>query len=201
MQVPLEMAFRGVPATEDVEREIRGHADKLDRLCDDIVRCRVTVERRQQHQRFGNPFTVRVEVTVPPGKYLVATQDPADTEMHVPLPAVVRRAFEAMERQLGDLTEVRRGEVKEHDVPRAIVIRLFPEEGYGFLKTPAGREIYFHRNSVLHQDFDRLRVGSEVRFEESMGEQGPQATTVQLLNRPAGKSSLEPGADVPRGWR
>lgn len=41
-------------------------------------------------------------------------------------------------------------------------------EGYGFIETADGREVYFHRNSVLDDAFEHL-VGSEVRFAEEMG--------------------------------
>lgn len=57
--------------------------------------------------------------------------------------------------------------------PRGLIVRLFPDEGYGFLGTPYGEERYFHRNSVLHDNFDRLAVGTEVRFEPEMGDAGP----------------------------
>jgi cold shock CspA family protein len=64
-----------------------------------------------------------------------------------------------------------------------MVSKLFTEEGYGFLQdTSTGREVYFHRNSVTNDDFERLKVGSGVRFKETTGEMGPQATTVQLLD-------------------
>ena len=59
---------------------------------------------------------------------------------------------------------------------------MFPEGGYGFIATPEGRELYFHRNSVLEPGFDQLEVGTEVRFDEEMGEQGPQATTVKAID-------------------
>jgi cold shock CspA family protein len=56
------------------------------------------------------------------------------------------------------------------------------EEGYGFLETPDGREIYFHRHSVLHPGFDRLAIG-RVLFVEEPGE-GPQASTVAIAGIP-----------------
>jgi cold shock CspA family protein len=34
---------------------------------------------------------------------------------------------------------------------------------------------------VLHPGFERLEVGTEVRFTEEAGEQGPQASTVAIL--------------------
>ncbi len=53
----------------------------------------------------------------------------------------------------------------------------------GFIETPDGREIYFHRNAVLNGAFDRLTVGSEVRFVEDEGVKGPQASTVRLVGK------------------
>jgi cold shock CspA family protein len=60
------------------------------------------------------------------------------------------------------------------------VSKLFPEQGYGFIETRAGAEVYFHRNSVLNHAFDRLTTGTEVRFVEEEGEKGPQASTVAV---------------------
>jgi cold shock CspA family protein len=55
---------------------------------------------------------------------------------------------------------------------------LFREEGYGFLTSEDGHEIYFDRRSVLNDAFDRLQEGAEVRYAEEAGERGPQASTV-----------------------
>jgi cold shock CspA family protein len=62
--------------------------------------------------------------------------------------------------------------------PHARVTKLFPEEGFGFLETPDGREIYFHENSVLDSGFSALEIGTEVQFVEELGDKSPQATTV-----------------------
>jgi cold shock CspA family protein len=62
------------------------------------------------------------------------------------------------------------------------VKEIFPDRGYGFLETPAGRSIYFHQASVLDGHFDRLRIGTRVEFAEEMGDQGPQASTVKLIH-------------------
>jgi cold shock CspA family protein len=63
------------------------------------------------------------------------------------------------------------------------VSKLFPDEGYGFIGTPDGREVYFHRDSVLHGGFDHLRIGTEVAFVEEEGKKGPQASTVKPVGR------------------
>jgi cold shock CspA family protein len=67
----------------------------------------------------------------------------------------------------------------------ALEIRLNAEEGYGFIKTREGRELYFHRNSFLNDGFDRLVLGTAVRFTAAEGEEGPQASPVQATDKPS----------------
>jgi cold shock CspA family protein len=62
------------------------------------------------------------------------------------------------------------------------VVRLDPSGEFGFLESSDGREIYFHRNSVL-EGIARLAVGTRVIFAEELGEKGPQASTVKLLGK------------------
>ena len=199
MQTPIEITLRDVPSSPTLQNLLRQQAKRLDRFCENLTSCRVAIERPHRHQQSGNSYRVRIEVTLPPRKDLVVVQDPEDNQKHTGLHAVIRRAFRTMERQLKDSTDLRRGDVKTHAEPRALVVRLFDD--YGFLKSLDGREIYFHRNTVLHGDFDNLEVGSEVRFEESAGEEGPQATTVQLVNRLGAQTSSDGTERLPPGWK
>jgi cold shock CspA family protein len=119
---------------------------------------------------------VRVDVTVP-GSELVSAKESDD------LNVAIRDAFQAAERQVEELSRRRRGEVKTPVLPpEGTVLRIFPEEGFGFIQGEDGREIYFHRNSVL-DDFETLRAGSRVRFAEEQGIEGPQASTVSLVGK------------------
>ena len=69
-------------------------------------------------------------------------------------------------------------------VPRSILEELGVESvRTDRFETADGRDIYFHRNSVLDNAFDRLTVGSEVRFVEEIGEKGPQASTVREVSK------------------
>ena len=66
------------------------------------------------------------------------------------------------------------------------------------------RKSFFHRNSVLSNDFDRLTVGTGVQFFVSQGENGPQASTVRLIDKtglrpPEHRNQPDP-MDVPEGW-
>jgi ribosomal subunit interface protein len=180
MQVPLEISTRFINLTPPIEAELRKRADRLERHTDRITGCRIAVERPTgNHHQEGGPFRVRVDVTVP-GSELVA--DKSDAELY----AAIRQAFDAAERQVETWSQRKRGDVKTHQElpPEGQVVRLFPEEGFGFIGGADGREIYFHRNAVLDPPgFESLEVGARVRFAEEQGFEGPQASTVSLIGK------------------
>ena len=179
MQIPIEISFRGLPRWERAEAEVRARAVELERYCDRITSCRVIVEAPRLHHQL---YRVRVDLTVP-GREIVVKRDPAQHRDHEDLYLAIRDAFRAARRQLQDYVRERRGLVKAHEPPpHGRVTKLFPREGYGFLETSGGEEVYFHRNAVL-DDFEELEVGSEGRFTEERGERGPQATSVRLVGR------------------
>ncbi len=202
MQGPVEVTFRNTPHVSAIDTLVRRETAKLERYGSHIVTCRVAVEQPQRFQRDGSPFRVRLFINAGLSKPIVVARDPRNSEMHADLRTIVLGAFRAARRQLQSSSERRRGNGKALHEPRALVVRLFPEQGYGFLKTLDGIELYFHRNSVLHGDFERLVVGTEVRFDEEEGDEGPQASTVQIVNKPGvrvpdrGPTAIEP----PRGW-
>lgn len=192
MQVPLELSFRGVDQTDAIETYVRQQIRRLERFYDRIVACRVAIEKPQQHQGAGSAYRVRVELSIPQAQELVVSKEPGQEPQHRDLHGVIGDAFAALERQLKRAVAKQRYEVKTHDEPRAMVVRVFPEQNYGFIRAIDGVEYYFHRNGVLHGDFDRISVGTEVRFEPQLGAEGPQASSVQVLGRPgvrAGKAS------------
>jgi ribosomal subunit interface protein len=180
MQVPLEISTRWITLSPPLEAELRKRADRLERRFDRITSCRIAVERPTgNHHQEGGPYRVRVDVTVP-GSELVANKEAEE------IYAAIRDAFEAAERQVDEWAQRRRGEVKTPVLPpEGQVIRIFKEEGYGFIEAPDGREVYFHRNAVLDPPgFDKLEEGVRVRFAESPeGFEGPQASTVSLVGR------------------
>jgi len=193
MKVPLEIAFKGIRNTDELDALIREEAAKLERVCGYISSCRVIVEMRQKHQTTGSPYRVRIDMTVPPGHELVMKQESGQGDMHDPVEIVIKNVFESAARQLRKLVEQQRGDTKAHPEQEvmAVVYRLFPDQEYGFLRTvDSQQDIYFHKNSVLHHDFDRLVVGTGVRYTAQEGEQGPQATAVQIVD--TGRTPVKP---------
>lgn len=183
MNQRLQITFRDMDASDALRSAISDRAAELERFCGDIMSCRVMVESPHRHHQKGQLYHVRIELTVP-GEEIMVNRNPGDDHAHEDVHVALRDAFHAARRELQDHVRRRRSQVKAHEgPPHAIVSRLFPYEGYGFLTTADGREIYFHRNSVLGA-FDELELGTEVRFAEEMGAEGPQASSVT----PVGKS-------------
>ena len=186
MQVPLNVTFRNICKDAAIENLIEKQSAKLERVCDHIVSCRLAVEKPQEHQKSGNSFRVRIDVTVPPEHELVVTREAGEGDLHEQLPTVIRDAFGAMRRRLKKLVEKQHGDIKTHPEQEVggLIIRLFRDKGYGFIKGANGQEIYFHKNSFLGNDFDRLDIGTGVQWHEEEGDKGPQATTVRIINKP-----------------
>jgi cold shock CspA family protein len=185
MQVPLELSFRDIDDKGAIEPIIREKVDWLHRVCDYITSCRVAVEKPQRHQQSGNPYRVRINVHVPPNHEIVVAREPGEGNMHDSLETIVRDAFHAVRRQLKEIKEKQSGDVKSHPDQQvdAVIEELESAEGYGYLRTVGGRRIYFHRHALLNEDFDNLTTGTGVHFVEEEGEQGPQATTVHVVQK------------------
>ena len=52
------------------------------------------------------------------------------------------------------------------------------KKGYGFIKQPAGDDVFIHYTGIVSEGFRSLRAGEEVEFEISNGPRGPQAIRV-----------------------
>jgi ribosomal subunit interface protein len=183
MQVPLEIRFHNIDRSAAVEAAIRERAAKLEQFADRIVSCTVTVEGSHKHHRQGNLYTVRVDVRFPGGE-VVASRDPSAHHSHEDVFVALRDAFKAARRQLQDRVRVQRGDVKPRaEQPHGKIIALDAAHDCGRIETSDGREIYFHRNSVLNDGFAQLEIGTEVRFSEEHGDEGPQASTVRVVGK------------------
>lgn len=176
MQTSLQIAVRNVEDSETARALVRKCVDKLEVFYNRITSCRVMIEVPQRFPA-GTPiaYNVRVDIRVPREEIVIKRQ--AHPELHT----AIQEAFDAAGRRLQDYARRARGDVKRSaPMSRAIVTQLFPFDGYGFLQTDDGREVYFHRHSVLDEAFERLEVGSVVRFVEEVGDRGPQASSVAL---------------------
>ena len=89
-----------------------------------------------------------------------------------------------MRRQLEDYERRHRQDVKHHEPsPNGHVSQLYPAEDFGRIQPTMVCSLYFHRNSVLGVDLEHLTTGTEVKFIEERGDQGPQASAVKVVGR------------------
>jgi len=192
MELPLQVSFRHMEHSDVIEEMIRERAANLDKYATDIMSCRVVVEPASKHHKNGNPYDVRIDLTLK-GEEIVVTREARQRAESKEIRVAIRDAFDAARRRIEDYVRRRRGEVKVRiEPPHARIRTLVPHADHGFLETADGREIYFHRNSVLNGGFDDLEVGMEVAFAEEMGENGPQASTVKPVGRHQHKYNPKP---------
>lgn len=182
MQSPAQISFKGIAHSDAIEQDIRRKIGKLELVYPDIISCHVVIDASHRHHHQGNLFSVHIRVAVPE-REIVVSHDQHDRHAHEDAYVVIRDAFDAARRQLEDYSRLRRRQVKTHAVPlHGVVASLGPDRETGLIRTPDGREVFFHRHSVI-EGFDRLQVGSEVRFNEVENGSGPRATTVHPVGK------------------
>lgn len=196
MTLAPKIAFRNMETALELEEVVLKEAKKLELFFPRIVSCRVAIEapatRRESHR-------VRIDLGVP-GEELVVEHNAKRYPEKSPASRTRREAEIAIRDAFREL----RGRVQEY----AERIRLVPDDregavegkvtkllaDYGFIEAD-GHGVYFHRNSVAGAHFDRLRIGSRVRFTEEEGDKGPQASTVKLV-RPSRQRREAAGTEV-----
>lgn len=182
MQLPLQITIRDFPASAVLEGHITRKAEKLNRIYHRIISCRIVVELEQKHQHQGKIYNVRIDITVPGDEFPVTKI--SDENVYV----AVRDAFAVARRRLKEYAELEKGDGESGHflkVPsHGTISRIFSDQGYGFIETENGDEVYFH-HSVVKPAFGRLTIGTAVNFLEEMGEKGPQASRVRLVKQDA----------------
>lgn len=128
MKLPLQIAVRNTSLPKAAKEEIRDKALKLDSHHDQIIRCRVTVERPHRHQKKGQRYDVRIDLTLPGAEWTIKREPNED------LLVAIRDSFDAALRRLDEFSRRRRGEVKTHALAPRDRTPLFPEGEEGFVE-------------------------------------------------------------------
>lgn len=185
MEVPPEIAFRHIEPTDALKERVLEGIDDLEKVYDKLISCRVMIEETNPGRSSGKLNHVRLDISVP-GHEVVVNRNPPERPASQDLPQAINEAFATAKRQLKELKDKQRGDVKSHGLPpHGRIVRLLTDDTgvrYGFLMSRDGREIYFHENALVDLDYDELEIGTEVRFAEREGDEGPQASTVAELD-------------------
>jgi ribosome-associated translation inhibitor RaiA/cold shock CspA family protein len=188
MQIPVEISFDNIESTDWAEQEIRAKISKLERIYDRMTTCRVRVAQRARNSNGTIPPVVHIEMSIPGYKDLVVSHEPEHLQQKFQAPDLhnaINEAFRIAEDRLVEFKSRRQGRTKQphHDGENQFlgqVAEKNPGEDFAFLMTKEGGLLYFHRNSVLSGDFDKLDRGDEVYYVEEMGDTGPTAAKVRV---------------------
>ena len=137
MALPLQITFRNMNHSEEVEDWVRSEAEKLETFYKRITDCRVAIEVPHKHHRKGKPLHVRIDLKVP-GKEIVIKREPVVMRRslvnrdgaasrripsklpHADLRLVIHAAFNAAARSVHDFAKRRQGKVKSHALSASI---------------------------------------------------------------------------------
>jgi ribosome-associated translation inhibitor RaiA/cold shock CspA family protein len=188
MQIQPEIAFHNIEKSDWAENQILDHIDRLEEIYDRLITCRVRVDQRNDNTNHTIPPVVHIEISVPGHKDIVVAHEPDHLQRRFQAPDLknaINEAFRIAEDRLARYKD----QLTDHTAPsthEAVnellghVAEITPDEDFGFLLTASGSLLYFHRNSLLTGDFERLKRGDEVYYVEGLGDTGPTATKVRV---------------------
>lgn len=131
MTLPLQITFRNIKHSAEIEGWIRTEAEKLETFYHRIIACRVAIEVPHRHHRKAKPLHVRIDLTLP-GKEIVVKREPValrrtlpkraeavatgakPAPLHSDMELAIHEAFKSAGRRVQDFARRQRGEVKNH---------------------------------------------------------------------------------------
>ena len=73
MDIPLELAFHNIEASDALKKAVQAHVNKLEQFHDHNIRCRVVIEMPHKSQKaVGNPPDVHIVIRVPNKEIVVS---------------------------------------------------------------------------------------------------------------------------------
>ncbi|SFI52980.1 HPF/RaiA family ribosome-associated protein [Albimonas pacifica] len=183
MQTHPVIAWRNLDASPAVQALIDRRIAALERISDRIVGCELTLEAAQHRRRHGNEVKVRLTLRMP-GPDLTFEREVAHGDLQEDVILAVDQAFGAAETRLKKRRQVMgRVEVKDHpSVHHGEVMVLARELDHGFIRSDDGREVYFEREDLSPQDWERLTEGARLRFRIRDHDAGPYAAAVTIVD-------------------
>jgi ribosomal subunit interface protein len=161
------------PLTDNERGAIEQRIERLAADHTDLIDVRISGRTNRHHRLGGQEVRITAEAR---GREIVA----ARTGLEIGL--ALNEAMDAFERELRRLRDrrlSRRSEQPPAPPHLGIVDRVFHEDGYGFVLTDDGEQVYFHRNAVKGGFvFEELEEGDRVALNVEAGDEGPQANAI-----------------------
>lgn len=185
METDPQIVFEHMESSEALRARVLQELDELEKFFGRITSARVSMSPPPQEHKKGYLYRTNIHLVLPGGKEVAVSHNPVGGRAEQDMYTSVQEAFEVARRQLQDQVRLMEGKVKAHAggaEQTGQVVRIFPEDGYGFIVTPSGHEVFFSNKKVKHNGFKQMHIGSRVYYEEEMGDDGPVATTVRIAH-------------------
>ena len=113
MDRPLETLFQNIRPSAELKKLIRERTERLEKLDQHIIGCRVTVDLPKHGHRSGNIPEVHIEVQVPGQSLTVSHRHNHGGDVLT----AVHNAFDAIAIQVKKYKALKAGSVKQHELP------------------------------------------------------------------------------------
>ena len=165
-----------------VEAHVHERIAELQKYHPRIVGCRVVLKASDKRKAHGRDFEVQLTVSIP-GPDVYVSRQVGQHNSTDDMNLAIHRAFDAARRLLKKQSEkMDPHQVKQHPILlHGTIDRLFPGEGYGFIKADDGRDVYFEEDNLTEGDWKKVSLDMKVRFRENFGDKGTYATNVALV--------------------
>jgi len=184
MQTPVQVDFQDVDAPERFHEIITENVADLERRYGRVTACRVAIRGPGKHRQTGGLYEVGIQLDLPNGREVNISRTPKLDERRSDPLFAINDAFKRARRILQDRVRRMQGKVKQHEgQPVGTVLKIDHNGEFGIIEAADGQNVYFHRNSVLNNEFDKIGVGTRVVYVEQVGDKGSQASTVKLLGK------------------
>ena len=183
MQIEPIISYQNLDHSPVVEDLVRERIMALEKRYDRIIGCEVTLYASQKRKRHGRVLGVTLNLRLP-GPDLSISREVAQGSAQEDLMLAVNRVFSAVDKTIKKRKKMMGGiEVKHHPaVLHGEIVELESELGHGWVRGDDGRLVYFQRDSLTSNNWDRLKTGTRLRFREMQGDKGPYATAVTLAD-------------------
>ncbi len=185
METDPQIVFENMDASDALRGRVLDELADLERIHGRITSARVSMNAPPREHRKGFLYRTNIHLVLPGGREVTVSNNPQASRAEHDLYTSVLDAFDVARRQLKAQVDQMEDKAKaQAGGPEQIgqVIRIFPEDGFGFIVTPSGHEVFFSRKKVKHNGFGEMQIGTRVYFEEEMGDKGPLATTVRIAH-------------------
>ncbi len=185
METAPQIVFEHMDTSDAARQRVLAELDDLEKFFGRITSARVTLSPPPKEHHKGYLWRASIHLVLPGGREVAASNNPHPGRPEDDIYSAIEGAFAVARRQLQDEVRQMEGRVKSHELGTeqiGQVARIMPEDGFGFIVTPSGHEVFFSQKKVKHHAFREMKIGTRVYFEEEMGDKGPLATTVRIAH-------------------